>query len=93
MKIEIGREVEKIFVAVNNSSFSTLSVSAEHLATRATQYGLAQIAETASEIEKAAGENRDQMEIVQLTSKLLQLCDSRNHLHIEAIDKQKNLAA
>jgi len=93
MKIEIGREVEKIFVAVNNSSFSTLSAAAEHLATRATQYGLAQIAETASEIEKAAGENRDQMEIVQLTSKLLELCDSRNHLHIEAIDKQKNLAA
>jgi HD superfamily phosphodiesterase len=75
MKLEIGREVEKIFVAVNNSSFSTLSVSAEHLATRATQYGLVQIAETASEIEKAAVENRDQMEIVQLTSKLLQLCD------------------
>jgi diguanylate cyclase (GGDEF)-like protein len=77
MKLEIGREVEKIFVAVNNSSFSTLSVSAEHLATRATQYGLAQIAETASEIEKAAVENRDPMEIVQLTSKLMQLCDSK----------------
>ena len=81
IKLEIGREVEEIFVAVNNSSFSTLSVSAEHLATRATHYGLAQIAETASEIEKAAVENRDQVEIVKLTSKLLQLCDSRNDLH------------
>ena len=93
MKLEIGREVEEIFVAVNNSSFSTLSVSAEHLATRATQYGLAQIAETASEIEKAAVENRDQVEIVKLTSKLLQLCDSKNSLSIEAVDDQpKGLA-
>ena len=75
IKLEIGRDIEKIFVAVNNSSYSTLSISAEQLSTKANQYGLAQIAETAAEIEKAAGENRDQMEIVQLTSKLLQLCD------------------
>ena len=39
-KLEIGREVEKIFVAVNTSSFAALSVSAEHLATMATKYGL-----------------------------------------------------
>jgi hypothetical protein len=82
LKLEIGREVEKIFVAVNTSSFSALSVSAEHLATRATQLGLTQIADTALEIEKAAVENRDQMQIVQLTSKLLQLCDSKNSLSI-----------
>jgi diguanylate cyclase (GGDEF)-like protein/PAS domain S-box-containing protein len=77
IKLEMGREIEKIFVAVNTSSFAALSVSAEHLATRATKYGLTQIAETALEIEKAAVDNRDQVEIVQLTSKLLQLCGSR----------------
>ena len=94
IKLEIGRDVEKIFLAVNNSSFSTLSASAEHLAARANQYGLSQIAETASEIEKAAGENRDQMEIVQLTTKLMQLCDSKNSLSIKAVDdKPKGLAA
>jgi len=77
IKLEIGQHVEKIFVAVNNSSYSTIFASAEHLAAKANQCGLVQIAETASEIEKAAMENRDQIEIVQLTSKLLQLCDSR----------------
>ena len=93
VKLEIGREVEKIFVAVNNSSFSTLSVSAEHLAARANKVGLTQIAETALQIEKAAVENRDQVEIVKLTSKLLQLCDSKNSLSIEAVDdKHKGLA-
>jgi hypothetical protein len=77
MRLDIGREVEKIFVAVNTSSFPALSVSAEHLATQATKLGLTQIAETALEIEKAAVEKRDQMEIVQLTSKLMGLCDYR----------------
>jgi diguanylate cyclase (GGDEF)-like protein/PAS domain S-box-containing protein len=77
MRLDIGREVEKIFVAVNTSSFAALSVSAEHLATQATKLGLTQIAETALEIEKAAVEKRDQMEIVQLTSKLMGLCDYR----------------
>ena len=77
IKLEIGREVEKIFAAVNNSSLAALSASAEHLATRATKYGLTQIADTALEIEKAAVDKCDQMEIVQLTSKLMQLCDYR----------------
>ena len=94
LKLEIGREVEKIFVAVNTGSFAALSVSAEHLAARATQYGLIRIGETAMEIEKAAVENRDQMEIAQLASKLLELCGSREGLQIETVkDKRKSLAA
>ena len=94
MKLEIGREVEKIFIAVNTSSFAALSVSAEQLATRATKYGLTQIAETALEIEKAALKSRDQMEIVPLTSKLLKLCGSRKGLQIGAAeDKKRTMAA
>ena len=93
-KLEIGREVEKIFVAVNTSSFAALSVSAEHLATMATKYGLTGIAETALEIEKAAVENRDQMEIAQLAAKLLELCGAGKDLQIESVkDKRKSLAA
>ena len=94
IRLEIGRDVEKIFVAVNTSSVAALSVSIEHLAIRATKYGLTQIAEAALEIEKAAADNRDQMQIVQLTSKLLQLCGSGYGLPLEAAEaKQNDLAA
>jgi diguanylate cyclase (GGDEF)-like protein/PAS domain S-box-containing protein len=94
LKLEIGREVEKIFVAVNTGSFAALSVSAEHLAARATKYGLDRIGETAMEIEKAAMENRDQMEIAQLASKLLELCGSREGLHVNAAEgMQRTMAA
>ena len=94
IKLEIGREVEKIFVAVNTSSFAALSVSAEQLATRATKYGLNKIAETAMEIEKAALQNREQMEIVPLTSKLLKLCGSRKGHDVEGGNgNKKTLAA
>jgi HD-GYP domain-containing protein (c-di-GMP phosphodiesterase class II) len=93
IKLEIGREVEKIFVAVNTSSFAALSVSAEQLATRASKYGLNKIAETALEIEKAALQNREQMEIVPLTSKLLKLCGSRKGHHSEGGNGSKSTLA
>ena len=93
VKLEIGREVEKIFVAVNTSSFAALSVSAEQLATRATKYGLSQIAETALEIEQAALQNRDQLDIVPLTSKLLKLCGTKKSLPVEAAEERKTMAA
>jgi diguanylate cyclase (GGDEF)-like protein/PAS domain S-box-containing protein len=94
LKLEIGREVEKIIVAVNTGSFAALSVTAEHLADRATKCGLERIAETALKIEKAAVNKRDQMAIGRLASKLLQLVGSRKGLYIAAEkDKQKTLAA
>jgi diguanylate cyclase (GGDEF)-like protein len=76
IKLEIGREVEELLFAVNTSSFGQISLLAEHLATRTSKYGLPQIAAAASQIEKAAAKKRDQMELVQLTSKLLQLCSA-----------------
>jgi hypothetical protein len=88
----MGREVEKIFVAVNTFSFAALSVSAEHLATRATKYGLAQIAQAALEIEKAAVEKRDQMQIVQLTSNLLRLCGASNDLHFQGGEEKAKIS-
>jgi diguanylate cyclase (GGDEF)-like protein/PAS domain S-box-containing protein len=90
IKLEIGREVEKIFVAVNTSSLATLSVSAEHLATRANKHGLTRIAAAALAIEKAAMENRDQMEIVRLASNLLNMCGTGKDLAIEAAEAEQN---
>jgi HD-GYP domain-containing protein (c-di-GMP phosphodiesterase class II) len=94
IQLEIGREVEKLFVAVNTSSISSLSLSAEHLAMRATKYGLTQLADTAMEIGRCAAENVDQMEIVQLTSKLIQLCGSRENFNCDKeIDKDQKRSA
>jgi diguanylate cyclase (GGDEF)-like protein/PAS domain S-box-containing protein len=73
VKLEIGREVETLLVAVNTASWEDLTVSARHLAVRASHYGLEQIASVAKAIETAAKENRGQMEIMEMTSKLLGL--------------------
>ena len=83
VKLEIGREVEKLFVAVNKSSYGSLSLSVEHLITKSTKYGLTQIAEAALEIEKATAEKRGQMEIIQLASELMQLYRATKGLTVE----------
>jgi HD-GYP domain-containing protein (c-di-GMP phosphodiesterase class II) len=94
IKLEIGREVEELLFAVNTSSFGQISLLAEHLATRTSKYGLPQIAAAASKIEKAAAKNRDQMELVQLTSKLLQLCSEPDDVSGQgAADQQQTLVA
>lgn len=93
IKLEIGREVEKLFAAVNTASSGSLSLAAEQLVTKATKYGLTQISEAALEIEKAATEKRDQIEIMQLASELMQLCSGSRDLNVEMEkDEYKGLA-
>jgi diguanylate cyclase (GGDEF)-like protein/PAS domain S-box-containing protein len=89
VKLVIGREVEELLDAVNTFSIGELSLSAEHLASRAKQYGLTHIASTAAEIEKAVTKDNNQMEIVELTSKLLQLCGSPGDLHRQETGSQR----
>jgi hypothetical protein len=74
VKLEIGRKVETLLVAVNTAAWKDLSLTARHLAALADKYGLDQIAAMANAIETAAVENGDQMEIMQLASKLLGVC-------------------
>ncbi len=74
VKLEIGREVETLLISVNTASWGDLSLSADHLATLAAKYGLDRVAEAAKEIKLAVVENRGQMEIMQLASKLLGVC-------------------
>lgn len=94
IKLEIGREVEELLFAVNTASFDQIALLAEHLGIRAAKYGLLRIATAASEIENAATKNRDQMELVQLTSKLLTLCGSRSVNHNEEdVEPQQTLVA
>ena len=91
IQLEIGREVEELLFAVNTSSFGKISLLAGDLAVRAAKYGLPRIAKIASEIDKAAAQNRDQMELVQLTSNLLQLCGTPNGVPGEEPVQQQDM--
>ena len=94
VKLEIGREVEKLLVAVNSASGEDIALAAEHLAIRATKYGLARVTATAEAIEKAAAGQHDHVEIVELASKLLRLCGLSDDPRKEtAADKDNTLAA
>jgi diguanylate cyclase (GGDEF)-like protein/putative nucleotidyltransferase with HDIG domain len=77
VKLEIGREVEKLFVAVNTSPFGTLAGVADRLAVKAAKHGLMQIAEKATQIEKATEEQGDLVHIMELTSELMKACGTK----------------
>jgi diguanylate cyclase (GGDEF)-like protein len=89
IRLEIGREVEKLFVAVNTSSLPDLALLAEQLVTKATKYDLGQIADVAEKIEKAAAEKWDQQRIVQLASELMPLCNTGDGNVLEAADERE----
>ena len=89
VKLEIGREVETLLIAVNTASWSDLSLSADHVASLATKYGLDPIAAVAKDIQIAAVENPGQMEIMQLASKLLGVCGPIKGINVEAEEERE----
>jgi diguanylate cyclase (GGDEF)-like protein len=72
--LEIGREVERIAVALDNSDYSQLSVTASRLAAVAAEHGIQQVAELATQIVEAAHADGDLLTIASLTKKLIQAC-------------------
>jgi hypothetical protein len=90
IRLEIGREVETLLAAVNMASWTDLPLAAEKLADRASKYGLERIASVAKDIEVAASENRGQMEIMQLASKLLGVCGSIKRLDNRAVEERED---
>ncbi|MDJ0785079.1 MAG: diguanylate cyclase [Desulfosarcinaceae bacterium] len=76
VKLEIGRVVEKLLAEVNTAAWNDVKLSAELLGSLAEKHDLAAIAAVAREIESAARKNRGQIEIIELTSKLLGVCGS-----------------
>ena len=93
IKLEIGREVERILAAVNTAAWNDLALSAEQLANLAHQYDLGQVAGVAEEIKKATTKSVGQMEIMKLASKLLGVCGPIRSLHGESVDDQSKTAA
>jgi len=74
VKLEIGRQVESLLAEVNTAAWNDVKLSAGLLASTAEKYGLEAIAAAAGEIETAAKNKHGQIEIIELTSKLLGVC-------------------
>jgi HD-GYP domain-containing protein (c-di-GMP phosphodiesterase class II) len=77
VKLEIGQEVENLFVAVNTSAFGALGTIADRLSVKANKHGLRQVVAVAQKIQKAAEEKRDIIQILRLASELSEVCCSR----------------
>jgi diguanylate cyclase (GGDEF)-like protein len=77
VKLEIGQEVEKLFVAVNTSSFGALGPIADRLSVKANKYGLRQVMVIAQKIQKAAEDKPEIIQILRLASELSEMCCSR----------------
>jgi putative nucleotidyltransferase with HDIG domain len=90
VKLEIGREVERLFVAVNTSAFGMLATIADRLANKATKHGLKKIAEKATQIEKATEGEYDLMQIMQLASELMKVCGSKESFQLEEAKVHEN---
>lgn len=80
VKLEIGQEVEKLFVAVNTSAFGALGTIADRLSVKANKYGLRQVVAVAQEIRNAAEEKPDIIQILRLASQLSEVCCSQEIL-------------
>jgi HD-GYP domain-containing protein (c-di-GMP phosphodiesterase class II) len=93
IKLEIGREVESLLVAVNTAAWNDLALSAGQLAALADQYDLSQVAAVAEEIKAATVENVGQMEIMKLATKLLGVCGPLRKLHDGRAEVQNDTLA
>ena len=93
IKLEIGREVEQVFTAVNTSAYGMLGPIADRLANKAARNGLNEIAEVAKAIEKASQEKVEQLRILRLASELQKACESIRREEPEGEEIQTSLAA
>jgi len=93
VKLEIGREIENLLVSVNTFTWKDVALTAGNLTTLADKYGLDQIASVAKKIETASAEKVDQMEIMNLTTKLLGVSGPLRSIHYGEADDNNTLAA
>jgi len=83
VKLEIGEEVERLFMAVNTSAFGTLGTIADRLSVKANKHGLGQVVAVARKIQKASEEKPDIIQIVRLASELTEACCTREIFRLQ----------
>src|SRR5262245_44743682 len=80
--LRIGQQIEKLACALDSQDIGSLAAMAGRLTVTAEEDGVLQIAELAQQLEKVAGEERDLIEIVQVTTELLELCRSTQKAYL-----------
>ena len=89
--LRIGIQIERLATAIDAKDYAALSVMAGRLAATASKDGVMPIAELASELERCAQSEPDLIEIVSLTTNLLELCRATQASYI-AVDPAVEMA-
>jgi diguanylate cyclase (GGDEF)-like protein/PAS domain S-box-containing protein len=87
--LRIGLQIERLASALDAQDFPNLSAMAGRLTATATKEGVPQIAELAAELEQAASSEPDLINIVQLTTDLLELCRSTQSSYLSAVTEDE----
>jgi len=72
--LRIGLQIGRLADAIDSRDFTTLSALAGRLSSTASNDGVPEIAKLAAELEHTVSEDADILEVVRLTSELLELC-------------------
>jgi hypothetical protein len=84
--LNIGLQIERLTLALDQRDFATLAKMAGNLTSTAEQDGVPQIAALASQLEQASAQDPDLMNIVQLTTELLDLCRQTQRCYLDVSD-------
>lgn len=79
--LRIGQQIERLACALDAQDIGSLAAMAGRLKLTADEDGVPQIAELAGQLEKVAGD-RDLLEIVRLTTDLLEMCRSTQKAYL-----------
>ena len=82
--LRFGMQMERLAAALEGRDLPSLSTMAEQLASIATSEGITEIASLAKDLQRLAASDPDLLEVVALTSNLLELCRSAQGAYIES---------
>jgi diguanylate cyclase (GGDEF)-like protein len=82
--LRIGMQIERLADALDSQDLASLTAMAGHLSATARKEGVPQIADLAGQLEQLARTQPDLMEMVKLTTELLQLCRSTQVSYLAA---------
>jgi hypothetical protein len=85
--LRIGMQIERLADALDSQDISSLTAMAGHLSVTARKEGVQQIADVAGELEHLARNQPDMMQMVKLTTDLLQLCRSTQVSYLATPDE------
>jgi hypothetical protein len=85
--LRIGMQIERLADALDSKDLASLTAMAGHLSATALKEGVPQIADLAGQLQQLARSQPDLMEMVKLTTELLELCRSTQVSYLAAPDE------